>query len=60
MKTTTPTIETLVSKSKGELRAMFRQAAEAAGNTTLSAPERSAARKTADTVRRCLGPKPGP
>jgi hypothetical protein len=48
-----PTIEELKQKSPGELEAIFRKAAEIASADTYPAPEREAARRTLENVRRC-------
>lgn len=47
-----PTIEELNGKPERELNAIFRKAAEAADNTSVSCDQRTAASKTCELVRR--------
>lgn len=49
-----PTIEELKRKTVRELDAIFRHAAEAAGDATREPSERADAAKTVDNVRRVL------
>jgi len=60
MTTHIPTINELLAKPTGELSAIFRQASTVAADATRPAQERDAASRTAETVRRCIGQRPGP
>ncbi len=59
MKNYTPTTHELQGKPTRELQAIFRKAAEVAGNADAEPAERAVAIKTMETVRRCLMRSPG-
>jgi hypothetical protein len=59
MKNYTPTIHELQGKPIRELQAIFRKAAEVASNADAQPAKRAAAKKTMETVRRCLMRSPG-
>lgn len=58
MNTYVPTIHELNRQSESELRVMFRQAASVTASDQRPAPERAAAQKTLDAIRRSLAAKP--
>lgn len=60
MKTYITTIEELKGKTKSELSAMFKRAAEIAATAARQSPEREAARRTMQNIRHCLTLKNGP
>lgn len=59
-KTYVPTVEELLTKPKRELDAVFRKAAEMAGDPTCGCELRAAATTTMENVRRCLIKRDGP
>ena len=60
MKTYITTIEELKGKTRRELNAIFKKAAEVAAIADGSAPEKLAARRTMENVCRCLNRLDGP
>ena len=60
MKTYITTIEELTGKTRRELNAIFKKAADIAAETASQASERGAAKRTLHDVRRCLNRLDGP
>ena len=57
MKTYVPTIDELNRQSESVLRVMFRQAASVAASDLRPAPERAAAQRTQENIKRSLAAK---
>ena len=60
MKTYITTIEELKGKTRRELNAIFKKASEVAGTARRQSPEKEAAKRTLDNVRRSLNRLDGP
>ena len=60
MKTYITTIEELKGKTRSELNAIFKDAAEVAAAAAHQSAEKEAANRTMENVRRCLRQRDGP
>jgi hypothetical protein len=60
MKTYITTIEELQGKTRSELNAIFKDAAQVAATAALHSAEKEAAKRTMENIRRCLIQRDGP